>query len=107
MTEALRKALEAKGTCAGDGPYALDVELVKYAPGNAFAPWLPPGAGATVLNVVARITGADGQTVAEIPVERSSAAGGGYTIRAYKYVFEDVANEIAAYLTDTSKRRGK
>lgn len=28
-----------------------------------------------------------------IPVERSIAAGGGYTINAFKYVFEEVAKE--------------
>lgn len=38
--------------------------------------------------------------MAKIPVNRSIAAGGGYTIGAWKTVFDDVAQEIVKVLKE-------
>jgi hypothetical protein len=103
MAEALKKALESKGA-SGEGQWIINVDIVEYAPGNAFYRWLLPGAGETKLGVVAHIASQEGVTSARIPVERSIAAGGGYTIGAWEYVFTEVATVIVDYLVDLEKR---
>ncbi len=75
----------------GAGAYTIKSEIVAYAPGNAFARWLMPGAGATELSTVSKVYAASGEEIATIPVSRSIAAGGGSTVGAYKSVFNDNA----------------
>ena len=38
--------------------------------------------------------------MARLPVHRSIAAGGGYTINAWKYVFDDVAKETVRVMKE-------
>lgn len=59
-----------------------------------------PGAGATKLTTVSIIYTADRRELARIPVTRSIAAGGGYTIGAWKYVFKDVAKETVKVIKE-------
>ena len=59
-----------------------------------------PGAGATKLVTESEIYTPEGVLVAKIPVNRSIAAGGGYTIGAWKTVFDDVAQEIVKVLKE-------
>lgn len=93
---ALKTALAKESIpTSGVGAYTIKSEIVAYAPGNAFARWLMPGAGATELSTVSRVYAASGEEIATIPVSRSIAAGGGYTVGAYKYVFNDNAQEVA------------
>jgi hypothetical protein len=106
MGEALSKALE-KRLVLGEGQYTVNVAILEYEPGNAFARWLLPGAGKTRLSVVASVVGPDGASAAKIPVERSIGFGGGYTIGAWRYVFDEVAEVIADLLVDTGKRTTK
>jgi len=103
MTAALGTALTNHGlTGAG---YSVDVNILAYSPGNAFARWLIPGAGATLLSVEALIVDKNGDQAAKIPVERHISAGGGFTIGAYKSIFGDVAQEIAAVIKNPPKAR--
>jgi hypothetical protein len=110
MEQALKKALAVKDALLLEVPdedhWTINVTLVAYAPGNAFARWVLPGLGETKLHVVANIVNKEGNVAAKIPVERSIAAGGGYTIGAWKYVFDEVALTIASYLTDPKLRAG-
>lgn len=98
MQSALSSALETGGI-RGTG-YVIDTEILEYAPGNAFARWMLPGAGATKLTTVSTIYTADRRELARIPVTRSIAAGGGYTIGAWKYVFKDVAKETVKVIKE-------
>ncbi|MDR1314992.1 MAG: DUF4410 domain-containing protein [Deltaproteobacteria bacterium] len=105
MNDALQKALTERGAYGADNSnWTVSVDIVSYAPGNAFARWLMPGAGATKLSVVAYISDETGLQAAKIPVERSIGFGGAYTIGAWKYVFDEVAKEIADTLIDPKKR---
>ena len=108
MATALEKALRDKGLLAeglpaeelpaealpAEGRWVVSVTLLDYAPGNAFHRWLMPGLGETRLSVVARVADAEGAALAEIPVERSIGFGGGYTVVAWRYVFDEVAVAI-------------
>lgn len=100
MAGSINAALAIDGLSGSSTQYTIKTKITGYAPGNAFARWLIPGAGATELKIESVIVGSDGQEVARIPVERSIAAGGGYTIKAYKYVFDDVAKELVRVIKE-------
>jgi hypothetical protein len=103
MKDALVQALKTNNVF-GDDQFVITVKILSYSPGNAFHRWLLPGAGATKLKVEATILNQEGVAAASIPVERSIAAGGGFTIGAWKYVFVEVAEAIVDILTDPGKR---
>ena len=104
MTSALRAELTRQGLAADNGLYTINVNILAYVPGNAFARYLLPGAGATKLYVEALILDKNYIEAAKIPVYRHIGVGGAFTIGAHKYVFEDVAKEIATVLKDPTKR---
>lgn len=100
LSNAFKSALDAaftKAGLAGTG-YTINSTILEYSPGNAFARWLLPGAGATKLKIVNKIIAPGGELIATIPVERSIAAGGGYTVGAWKYIFTDVADSVVETL---------
>jgi hypothetical protein len=103
MRDALLEALTKKGVL-GEYQWVINIDIVKYVPGDAFSRWLLPWSGPTNLTVEATILNQDGMAAAMIPVERSIVGGGGFTIGAYRYVFNDVANTIVDILTNPSKR---
>ncbi|MCL2029052.1 MAG: DUF4410 domain-containing protein [Deltaproteobacteria bacterium] len=103
MSSALRAELTRQGLAADNGLYAVNVNILAYVPGNAFARYLLPGAGATKLYVEALILDRNYIEVAKIPVYRHIGAGGALTVGAHKYVFEDVAKEIASILKDPAR----
>ena len=103
MSSALRAELTRQGLAADRGLYAINVNILAYVPGNAFARYLLPGAGATKLYVEALILDRNYIEVARIPVYRHIGAGGVFTVGAHKYVFEDVAKEIASILKNPAK----
>lgn len=105
MDEALKKELSKAGALNNDSEYILVTQINEYAPGNAGLRWLLPGAGATKLDVKTFVKNKNGHQMASIPVSRSIAAGGGFTIGAWEYVFEDVAKEIVSVLRDSGKRK--
>jgi hypothetical protein len=99
MTQSLNNALEDAGSKWNGDPendYAIiNIEVVNYEPGNAFGRWLLPGAGATVLSVEGNLVESDGSKVlATIRDQRGVYAGGAYTIGAWKYIFDVVAQDI-------------
>jgi len=89
----LNAAISMEGLAGSNATYVIKTKITEYAPGNAFTRWIIPGAGATKLSTESIVYTTDNIEVARIPVHRSIAAGGGYTIDAWKYVFEDVAKE--------------
>jgi len=93
LSEAMTTSLtQSLGDSAQKGaPYVITTRIKEYAPGNAFARWVMPGAGTTKLSTETVITTADNIEVARIPVERSVGFGGAYTVGAWKHVFDDVA----------------
>ncbi|MDR0468081.1 MAG: DUF4410 domain-containing protein [Campylobacteraceae bacterium] len=96
IDETMKAELEAqlvKYKLIGNG-YKIDVNILDYSPGNAFARWILPGLGATRLAVEALIKDKEGVVLAKIPVNRHISAGGAFTIGAYKRIFTDVAQEI-------------
>lgn len=95
FAQALKEALSRQGLNGQKDAYTLKSEVVHYKPGNAFARWLMPGAGATELDTVTHVYDANGSEVATIPVSTMIAAGGGYTVGAYKTVFNDNAGQVA------------
>jgi hypothetical protein len=95
MTGSLNSALSIDGLASDQAKYVIKTKITSYAPGNAFTRWLIPGAGATKLSTESVILTKDNVEIARIPVERSIAAGGGYTINAWKYVFDEVAKETS------------
>ncbi|MCM1512807.1 MAG: DUF4410 domain-containing protein [Oxalobacter formigenes] len=104
MRNALQTELSQNGLLA-NGSYTLHVNILDYAPGNAFKRWLVPGWGETKLSVKAIIVDERNKKIADIPVEKYVDMGGGYTIGAYKYIFDDVSKEIVSVL-NTLKKRG-
>lgn len=100
MAGAVQAALAMDGLSSGTASYSVDTTITSYEPGNAFTRWVIPGAGATKLHTESVVRDASGAEIARIPVERSIAMGGGYTINAWKYVFEDVARELARVIKE-------
>ena len=96
MRAALISKLEKAGLAGQD--YKIDVTISEYRPGNAFARWLMPGMGGTYLKTRSSIIDTEGKIVAVIPVDRTVAAGGGFTIGAWRECFKEVAEEIVKVL---------
>jgi hypothetical protein len=72
----------------------LDIYLIEYQKGDAFKRWLLPGWGATVVTLKAEFKDEKGNTLGIIDCHRTVEAGGGYTIGAWKTIFNDVADDI-------------
>jgi hypothetical protein len=106
MEQAIKTELNASEILDNPGQYAINANITSYAPGNAFARWLLPGAGATNLSVECDIVDASGIQYAKISVERTIAAGGLFSVGAWKNVFNEVAKEIVTILKDP-KRKNK
>lgn len=96
MKDALLAELNKAGLNGGD--YIINVELTEYQPGNAFARWLLPGLGGTYLKTKTTIIDPESKILAIIPVNRTVAAGGAFTIGAWRECFQDVAIEIVKVL---------
>ncbi len=76
---------------------ALRTKIVEYEKGDAFKRWLLPGWGATVLSVHSDVMDG-GRLVGTIAARRTVSAGGGYTIGAWKTIFNSVADDIVSDL---------
>lgn len=98
METALKAVLNKEGLKGKD--FRIDTTILAYSPGNAFARWILPGAGATKLQTESRIYDQSGSLVATLPVTRTIAAGGGYTMGAWREVFQEVAEEIVNVLKE-------
>lgn len=80
------------------GKFNLDVSIVQYEKGNAFARWMMPGMGATVLSVEASLKDSSGAIIAQSQATKSIGAGGGYTIGAWATVFKDISKTLVTDL---------
>ena len=97
---AMRAALESelqKAGLAGE-EYTLEMTITEYEPGNAFGRWLFPGIAGTYLKTKNILYDKNGKPLANIPAERMVAAGGAFTIDAWREAFNDVAVEIVEVL---------
>ena len=109
MIVALREALARQGLAEANGRYSINVDILAYDPGNAAARMIP-GAGATYLSVKAAIMD-NGVQAAIITAERKITGGWGFkafpgaTAGAYRYVFDEVAQEIAAVIKKSTKAK--
>lgn len=81
----------------------LTAEIVEYKKGDAFKRWIMPGWGSTVLIVRGSVNDAENRRVGSVDVKRSVDAGGGYTIGAWKSIFQDVADDIVTKLEEQLK----
>jgi len=99
LGDAVREELSDKNLSGVGGlDYTLMVSIIQYDEGNAFARWVMPGLGKTVLSVEATLIDADERVLAESQATRSIGAGGGFTIGAWQVVFSDVADSLVADL---------
>lgn len=80
------------------GVVSMDVNIIEYRKGDAFKRWLWPGYGSTVLVVEATLLDTEGNVDATAQANRSVDAGGGYTVGAWKSVFDDVARDLVSDL---------
>ncbi|MCX8049868.1 MAG: DUF4410 domain-containing protein [Methylohalobius sp.] len=94
LKDALVEALKEEGLLGTEGrPLVLDAEIVEYEPGSAFKRWLLPGYGATILTVRAQLKDQDA-VVGTAEARRTVSFGGGYSIGAWKGIFQDVAEDL-------------
>lgn len=82
----------------------LATDIVEYSKGDAFKRWLLPGWGSTALVVRATLTDGNNRTVGTVEAKRTVDAGGGYTIGAWKTVFDDLARDVVGDLEAQAKR---
>jgi hypothetical protein len=111
MRKSLDRALAEEGLAWSGDPadrrVRLDLEVLDYEPGNAFKRWLLPGFGSTVLQVSAQLTDTrTGNSVGRFHLKRGVAIGGGYTIGAWRTIFDSVAADIATSLANRTFNDG-
>jgi hypothetical protein len=80
----------------GEEPFLLmESRIIGYKKGSAFKRWMMPGWGATELSIRCELKDDKNNVVGKAAAVREVFAGGGYTIGAWKTVFNDVANDVA------------
>lgn len=100
FTEEITKALGEEGIWA-DSSYTgsrllLPCQITEYEPGSAFKRWLLPGYGSTALAVKCELYEQGSANAVGIAEARHTVdAGGGYTIGAWKYIFNNLSKDIA------------
>lgn len=97
MIDELKKE-KLLGQQGDPGVVSMDVNIIEYRKGDAFKRWLWPGYGSTVLVVEATLLDTEGNVDATAQANRSVDAGGGYTVGAWKSVFDDVARDLVSDL---------
>jgi uncharacterized lipoprotein YajG len=103
LRRALEKALTEKDMLWNGSSeqkhYDISLRITEYEMGNAFKRWLLPTYGSTVLGVHTDIVDAEtSQIITSMERKQTIAAGGLYSVGAWKYVFDVVAKEIAVDL---------
>ena len=78
------------------------MRIIEYDMGNAFKRWLLPTYGSTVLSVHTDVIDLEkNEIITFMEHKQTIAAGGAYSIGAWKYIFNNVAKDIA---TDIEKK---
>ena len=91
----------------GEEPFLLmESRIVGYKKGSAFKRWMMPGWGATELSIRCELKDDKKNVVGKAAATREVFAGGGYTIGAWKTVFNDVANDVAEDLREQIESLG-
>lgn len=96
LIDALAKKLGDENllwTGQGDEKLVLSSKIIEYEKGNAFKRWLLPGWGSTVIAVHADFKKGD-QLVGSEQARRTVSIGGGYTIGAWRTIFNSIAEDI-------------
>ena len=71
----------------------LNSKIIEYAKGDAFKRWLLPGWGSTVLNIQCELK--DGNiVVGSVEARRTVSIGGGYSVGAWRTIFDSVAKDV-------------
>jgi len=112
LSNSLDKALSDKGLLWDGSPdkkyYDISMRIIEYDMGNAFKRWLLPTYGSTVLSVHTDIIDLEkNEIVTYMEHKQTIAAGGGYTIGAWKYIFNNVAKDIATDIERKFSGSGK
>lgn len=112
LRNSLDKALSDKGLLWDGSPdkkyYDISMRIIEYDMGNAFKRWLLPTYGSTVLSVHTDIINLEkNEIVTYMEHKQTIAAGGGYTIGAWKYIFNNVAKDIATDIERKFSGSGK
>ena len=95
LSKAVNKELTIQNLSGKSGlAYELKISIIQYDEGNAFARWMVPGMGKTILSVEAVLYDEIGKAIAQSQATRSIGAGGGYTINAWSRVFDQVAKQL-------------
>ena len=100
LRNSLDKALIDKNLLWDGSPnnkyYAISVRIIDYDMGNAFKRWLLPTYGSTVLSVHTDVIDLEkNEIITFMEHKQTIAAGGAYSIGAWKYIFNNVAKDIA------------
>jgi Domain of unknown function (DUF4410) len=101
LKEAMVKELGKENLLGKEGEagvVSMDVNIIEYRKGDAFKRWLWPGYGSTVLVVEATLLDEEGNVDATAKANRSVDAGGGYTVGAWKKIFENVSADLVSDL---------
>jgi hypothetical protein len=96
LRQALTAKLKAENLLWSSGmqnKLVLDSKILDYEEGDAFKRWLLPGWGATVLTIQSDLR-QDGQLVGTVDAKRTVSVGGGYTIGAWRTVFDSLAGDV-------------
>jgi len=107
LADALAQTLQERNLAWTKAPapkLTLATDIVEYSKGDAFKRWLLPGWGSTVLVVRATLTDDNDRKVGTVEAKRTVDAGGGYTIGAWKTVFNDLAQDVVTDLAEQTKR---
>lgn len=104
LTQKLKSRLKEKGYIvaeennseASENVLVLQNSLMDYKPGNAFGRWLMPGAGVTQATVKTSLIDKKTENIiGEMVTSESVAAGGLYSVGAYKQILDTIAKGIA------------
>lgn len=96
LADALTEQLRKKDLLWEEGNSAkltLDAQIIDYKKGSAFKRWLWPGWGKTDLIVHSDLKD-ETKTVGTVQAKSSVAWGGGFTIGAWRNIFENVAKNM-------------
>ena len=112
LRNSLDKALSDKDLLWDGSPnkkyYAISMRIIEYEMGNAFKRWLLPTYGSTVLSVHTDVIDLEkNEIVTYMEHKQTIAAGGAYSIGAWKYIFNNVTKDIATDIERKYSGSGK
>jgi hypothetical protein len=112
LRNSLDKALSDKNLLWEGSPnekyYSISLRIIEYEMGNAFKRWLLPTYSSTVLSVHTDVIDIDkDEIITFMEHKQTIAAGGAYSIGAWKYIFKNVTKDIATDIERKYSGRGE